>query len=169
MTAEDDLRLAWQAERDGRPSMRDALLTLAAAACGPSQADLAARCRVRLIASRPDHVFAAFPNLDDALADPRVGVFLRKLRRLFPEGRVRSLLRKSAVRRGPFTGRAESLPAMLDDLFGRPRDARWLEPLGASNPVPEGELADFSLRVLLGIAVLLECVARSAREANRAA
>src|SRR5581483_2897284 len=68
-TAVDDLlRLAWQADRDGRENHRDALLTLAAAEA-PPDAPWLARCRRRLITSCPDHAFSRFPTVAAALAD----------------------------------------------------------------------------------------------------
>ena len=59
MAAEDLLRLAWEAEHDGRRALRDALLTLAVAESGPDDA-WAERCRARLVAERPDHFLGEF-------------------------------------------------------------------------------------------------------------
>lgn len=97
------LRLAWQADRDGRVNRRDALLTLAAAEA-PADAPWRECCRLRLARSRPDHPFATFPSLTAALADSRVTRGLRKLRDSYLPGRLRSLLALDAIRRGPFTG-----------------------------------------------------------------
>ncbi len=67
-TAIDDLlRLAWQAEWDGKPGLRDALLTLAVVDGGTENAVLAERCRRLLVARRPDHWFAVTPTLGQAI------------------------------------------------------------------------------------------------------
>ena len=63
MPVDDLLRLAWQADRDGRPGTRDALLMLAIAESGPGEAVMAERCRRRLISRQPDHWLASFPTL----------------------------------------------------------------------------------------------------------
>ena len=154
--AESYLRLAWQADRDGRPSMRDALLTLAAVAGHRLRAPWVGRCRAALIAARSAHLFASFPTLEAALADPRVGDRLARIGRTIPPARVRHLLLASAVRRGPYTGRAEPLRPILDDLFG-PADG------GAD------DLAGAYLRVLLEMAILLDGEIRRTRRDTRAA
>ena len=59
---EDLLRLAWQADRDNKPGLRDAVLTLAAAESGSESVVLAERCRRLLVARRPDHWFATSPT-----------------------------------------------------------------------------------------------------------
>jgi hypothetical protein len=117
MAAEDDLRLAWHAHCEGRRGMRDALLTLAAASAGPGEAPWADRCRDRLVADHPDHLFARYSTRERALSEPQVLATLLRLRTSFPPHRVRWLLLKSAVARGAFTGRDEPLPALLDDLL----------------------------------------------------
>ncbi len=116
--AEAYLRLAWQADRDGRPSLRDALLTLAAEGGVRLGAPWAVRCRRALVAARSGRLFAAAPTLEAALADPRVGQRLARLGRAFPPARVRRLLFAAAVRRGPYTGRVDPLATLLDDLLG---------------------------------------------------
>ena len=145
--AEAYLRLAWQADRDGRPSMRDALLTLAAAAGHRLGSPWVGRCRRALIAARSAHLFAAFPTVEAALADPRVGQRLARLGRTFPPARVRHLLLASAARRGPYTGRVDSLRVVLDDLFGED---------GAGTD----ELTRAYLRILLELAILLDSAIR---------
>src|SRR5690348_7864251 len=95
MSAFDDLRLAWLAEREGRHGRRDALLTLAVASAGPAEAGWAEPIRLRLIAARPDHPFSAFATREAALADPAVAGGLRQLRMLYPPGRVRRLLARA--------------------------------------------------------------------------
>ncbi|MBX6316062.1 MAG: hypothetical protein IRY99_24590, partial [Isosphaeraceae bacterium] len=118
--AEDDLRLAWQAARDGHKGRRDILLTLAAAAGGTACAPWARRARDWLVAARPDHPFARTPTLEQARGDPRVVALLIRLRKIYPPPRVRWLLLRSAASRGPYTGRSIALSAILDDLFGAP-------------------------------------------------
>ena len=49
-TVEGLLRLAWLAEVEGRPRLRDAVMTLAVAESGPGDAVLAERCRRKLVA-----------------------------------------------------------------------------------------------------------------------
>jgi hypothetical protein len=166
MAAEDVWRLAWQADRDGRPGMRDALLTLAVAESGPDVAVAAERCRRKLIAGRPDHWFAPFPTLGQALANDRVARALDRLRATFPEARVRRLLMRGDVRRGPYRAGRPSLSLILDDLLG---------PLpGASQgpAIPEDDrdgLVNFYLRVLLAIAILLATVVSPSAKDSKAA
>ncbi len=71
MDASDLLRLAWEADHDGRTRLRDSLMTLAVAESRPSDI-WAERCRARLVADRPDHFFARFPTVALALEDSRV-------------------------------------------------------------------------------------------------
>jgi hypothetical protein len=118
MAAENLLRLAWQAERDGRPGLRDRLVTLAIVASGPDDAAWADRCRRRLIARRPDHWLAAFPISGRDQSHPRVAEALGLLRTTYPPGRVRRLLFRAEVRRGPFTGRRVAFSRILTDLTG---------------------------------------------------
>ncbi len=164
MAAEDVLRLAWQADRDGRPGMRDALLTLAVAESGPDGAVAAERCRRKLVAGRPDHWFAPFPTLGQALANARVARALDRLRATFPEARVRRLLMRGDVRRGPYRGRP-SLSLILDDLLGPGPGAVQEPPL----PDDHAELFRFYLNVLLAIAFLLASVVSPSAKDTKAA
>src|SRR5689334_8654303 len=104
MAAGDLLRLAWQAGRDARPGLRDALLTLAVAESGPAERSWADRCWKRLIANRSDDLVAAFPTWELARADERVRTRVARLRLMFPPARVGRLLQRSAVLTGTFTG-----------------------------------------------------------------
>jgi hypothetical protein len=117
MDAGDVLRLAWEADHDGRARLRDSLLTLAVAESQPSDT-WAERCRNRLIQDRPDHFFARFPTVSQALQNPRVIEARDRLRAKYPEARVHWLLLKARAARGPYLGRAESLDAMVEDLAG---------------------------------------------------
>jgi hypothetical protein len=114
---EDLLRLAWQANADGRPGMRDALLTLVVAESGPDEAVMAERCRRLLIAHRPDHCFAASTTLGQALSRPRAAGALTTLRRMYPPVRVRHLLLRGAAARGPFALHELPLSRVLEDLL----------------------------------------------------
>jgi hypothetical protein len=118
MMPDDDLRLAWQAARDGRLGMRDALLTLAVASSGLGDRPWAERCWRWLVAHRPAHPFAKYPTLAEALADPRIIATIGRLRTAFPPLRVRWLLQRADVLRGAYTGRRASLSIILDDLLG---------------------------------------------------
>ena len=122
MVAGDLLRLAWEAEHDGRSLMRDSLMTLAVAESAPGDA-WAERCRARLVATRPDHYLARFASVGEALVDPRVLEARERLRWKFPAPRVQSLLLRARARRGPYLGRAESLDAMIEDLAGPSAEA----------------------------------------------
>src|SRR5262245_61913475 len=135
MSAEDHLRLAWQVAREGRPESRDALLTLAVAEAAAAGLPWAGRVRDRLVADRPHHPFAAGPTLDRALADPRVAAALARPRRTFPPARVRWLAERADAGRGPYTGRAASIEAILDDLLAPPPPPRRRRatPLGAAS------------------------------------
>jgi hypothetical protein len=83
-TVEDLLRLAWRAERSGRPNLRDALMTLVVAESGPEEAVLAERCRRLLIARQPDHWYATTTTLGQALAHEKVAAVIERLRAMFP-------------------------------------------------------------------------------------
>src|SRR5580704_1710960 len=100
MSAEVALRLAWQSHREGRIGRRDALLTLAVVEGSESWIE---PIRAFLVASRPDHLFASFPTRELALKDRRVQEALKRLRMSFPLARIRSLVARSEVARGPFT------------------------------------------------------------------
>lgn len=179
MSVEDDLRLAWQADLDGRVGRRDALLTLAAAGALPETPWLA-RCRDRLVRSRPDHLFSRFPTVSAALADPRVVGALAKIRAIYPPGKVRHLVFRDAVRRGPWTGRRPSMAVILADLFptlpprrvlGRAalhsarHDVPESPPTPAPSPLPAraaaGSALRFYLEVLMAVAVLMALVVQA--------
>ena len=117
MVPEDLLRLAWEAEHDGRSRLRDAVLTLAVAESEPG-APWAERCRARLVHDRSDHFFAHFSTVSQALGDPRVVEARERLRIKYPPSRVHSLLLRAGAARGSYTGRVESLDAMIEDLAG---------------------------------------------------
>ncbi len=117
MEAGDLIRLAWEAEHDGRVRLRDALMTLAVAE-GDPEAPWAGRFRDRLVDIRPDHFLAAFPNVAGALQDPRVVEARDRLRLKYPPLRVQSLLLRARAARGPCLGRVESIEAMIEDLAG---------------------------------------------------
>ena len=122
MVAGDLLRLAWEAEHDGRTRLRDSLMTLAIAESAPED-PWAERCRARLVLERPDHFFAHFATVGQALEDPRVLDARERLRVKYPPARVQSLLLRACARRGPYLGRVESLEAMIDDLAGQTAEA----------------------------------------------
>ena len=118
MAADDLLRLAWEVDRDGRRRLRDSLLTLAVLESGPDDAVWADRCRARLIAHRPEHYLGEYPTIREALEDPRVLDSRDRLRVKHPSLRVERLLFAHRACRGPFTGRPESIAAMVEDLTG---------------------------------------------------
>jgi hypothetical protein len=188
MSAVDDLRLAWHYDREGRAGRRDVLLTLAIASAGPA-VRWAEPLRQRLIAARPDYLLAGFPDLQAALADPRVRARLERLRQVYPSTRVRWLLRRGAASRGPCTGRVPAPAYLLEDLLAnlaplrprrRPR-SRGASPVAAPPPAPSDPdprlaippsadpLLAFYLTILMGIAVLLAIVRRDADPGARAA
>lgn len=168
MSAEDDLRLAWQADRDGRPGRRDALLTLAVAQV-PAHTPWVARCRDRLVENRPDHIFARFSSVPEALGHPKVRQALKKLRALYPPAKVANLVRRDEVRRGPWTGRRPALAVVINDLFARrrgriePGEPTRVQPKRPRPAVLGSEArarARFALSVLWTVAILMEVVAR---------
>jgi hypothetical protein len=193
MSVEDDLRLAWQAARDGRPGMRDSLLTLALAASGPGDVAWAERCWKRLVTDRSDHLFAGFSDLERALADERVATRLERLRALFHPRRVERLLGRADVLRGAFTGRRASLSILLEELLGpeTPRRSRHadtptpaplltLGPAARRPAVSSGpndlpgesdaeDLFTLYLTVLLAIAILLAGTLRVSDRGSQAA
>lgn len=134
--AEACLRLAWDAERDGRPGRRDVLLTLALASAGPEDAWWAARCRDRLVASHPDHIIAPYATLAEALEDPRVASAIRGLRQAFPPCRIESLILRSDARRGPYLGPTSSVRLIIGDLFGPVLPAGSRRDSAAEPPAP---------------------------------
>jgi hypothetical protein len=185
MSAEDDLRLAWLAHREGRAGRRDALLTLAAATAEGQGVGWVGAVRDFLVAAHPGHLFAGFYHLDEALADRRVVAALGRLRQSFPPARVRALLRRAEVARGPYTGRSISVAIALDELLAPSRaKPRGAAKLGATKvaaapkrsappPVPVAEPAEpvlaFYLNVLLSVAVLCALVVGESRDDKRAA
>lgn len=122
MDAGELLRLAWEAEHDGRTRLRDALMTLAVTESGPSDAWVE-RVRTKLIADRPDHFLAHFASIALALEDSRVVEARERLRAKYPEARVRWMQLKAGAARGPYLGRVESLDAMIEDLVGPPAES----------------------------------------------
>ena len=122
MSAEVCLRLAWEADRQGRRKLRDSLLTLAVVESGPDD-PWAERARARLVADRPGHYLAGFASVRMALADPRVAEARDRLRAKYPEGRIQGLLIVARAARGPYTGRPESLEVLLEELVGPAAEA----------------------------------------------
>jgi hypothetical protein len=122
MAAEDLLRLAWEADHDGRHALRDSLMTLAITESDPGD-DWPERCRARLLSERPGHYLGDYSSVRQALGDPRVAASRDRLRRKYPAERVRWLLLRAQARRGTYTGRVESLGAMIEDLTGLPAEA----------------------------------------------
>ena len=140
---EDLLRLAWQADVDGRPGMRDAILTLTVAECGPADAVLAERCRKLLAARRPDHWFATSATLGQALSHKKVIEALARLRATFPPMRVARLLMKGAVLGGPFLGRPLPLSRVLCDLSLEPEDRATKDKHLSSRPLETARALPF--------------------------
>jgi hypothetical protein len=132
-TVEDLLRLAWLADADGRPRLRDAMLTLAVAESGPEDAVLADRCRRLLVARQPGHWYASSATLGQALAHRKVAAALAKLRAMFPPVRVQRMLLRGDVERGPYRGRTTPLLRILEDLGLAPE-----RPIGADVGAPRG-------------------------------
>jgi hypothetical protein len=122
MAAGDLIRLAWEAEHDGRARLRDALMTLAIAE-STTDDPWAERCRARLVLERPDHYLARFATVARALEDPRVVEARDRLRLKYPDARIQSLLLRARAARGPYLGRVESLEAMIEDLAGPTAEA----------------------------------------------
>lgn len=191
MPANDDLRLAWQAHREGKVGRRDALLTLAVADASPRGEPWVHAVRDHLVAAHPGHLFSGSHHLDEAIADRRVIAALKRLRQAFPPGRVRNLVRRSDVARGPYTGRVTSARILLDDLLapsrGRPRGPLKLGSAAVATkaPIPSPAAAKptadapappqvdpivaFSLNVLLAVAMLCALVANETQGEKRAA
>jgi hypothetical protein len=134
---EGALRLAWQAHRDGQPGRRDALLTLALASENTVDEDWVERCHQRLITWRPDHRFAGFGSLKQALEHPQVEAAIAGLRQTYSSGRIKFLLLRTAVRRGPFRRVEPPLSLLLEDMFGPtslPRGLRADAPSALPSP-----------------------------------
>jgi hypothetical protein len=123
-TVEGLLRLAWEAEAEGRPRLHDALLTLVVAESGPDDAVLAERCRRRLVARQPDHWYATTATLGQILANERVAKALAKLRATFPPVRVQRHLLRFNTLRGAFEGGQPPLERVLQDLHLAPTRRR---------------------------------------------
>jgi hypothetical protein len=188
---EDLLRLAWEADGAGKPGLRDALMTLAVLDSGKENAVLAERCRRLLVARRPDHWFATSPTLGQAMANGKVAAAIERLRLTFPPVRVQWHLTRSAVLRGPYTGRNVALSRVLEDLSlsGGRRNANGRANAngngsgahalpfpgstgGPERPAesdPDGSLAALYLTVLLAMAVLLKGVIEADSRDNTAA
>ena len=194
MSAEDELRLAWVAHGNGLPARRDALLTLAVASAGMGESAWVERVRAFLVASRTDHLYAGPAPLKAILEDPRVVAALMRLRQSYPPARVRCLVQRDAVGRGPYRGRSGSVASLVDDLMTPPRKARHrsrirlgvndkgravpvgvLAPVGpvipreAGLPESAGRLLAFYVTVLLGVAALCAIALDDLREDRRAA
>jgi hypothetical protein len=133
MAADDLLRLAWEADHDGRHALRDALLTLAITESGPGD-DWPERCRARLLAERPGHYLGDYSSVRQAQEDPRVIASRDRLRLKYPAERVGWLLLRARAARGTYTGRLESLDAMIEDLAGLRAEAENVR-LDAPEPV----------------------------------
>ncbi len=182
MSADDDLRLAWHSHRDGRLGRRDALLTLAVADADPASEWLQS-ARNYLVTAHPGHLYSGTPDLDEALADRRVMAGLAKLRHSFPPQRVRSLLFRSEVSRGPYRPHPIPIPRVLDDLLAPSRaQPRGPLKLGTAAPAPASErdasparergddaFLAFYLNVLLGVAMLCALVQADSRDGKAAA
>ena len=69
-----------------------------------------------MIAARPDYLLAGFPDLQTALADPRVRARLERLRQVYPSTRVRWLLRRGAADVLPKPFAIATLLAVLERL-----------------------------------------------------
>jgi hypothetical protein len=191
---EDLLRLARQAEREGRPGTRDALLTLAVAESLADEPALAERCRGLLTARQPNHWFATADTHAEALGRAGVVDALAKLRAMFPAVRVQRLLLRADALRGPYTGRRVSLTRILGGLTVPPPRARTpisrrdLDPhphalpfplASAPRPAgsvhegedidPDGSLVALYWSVLMAMATLLHVVLQPAARDSRAA
>jgi len=175
---ENLLRLAWQAERTGRPNLRDALLTLAVAESGPDEAVLAERCRRLLVARQPDHWYATSGTLGRALSHGKVAAVIEKLRVMFPPVRVQRLLLRGAVEQGPFLASPTPIRRVFEGLglipsrFGSGADTRspahtLLFPSAArvGDDPADGprEIGAFYMTLLFSMAVLLETVSGAGR------
>lgn len=177
---EDLLRLAWRADGDEKPGLRDALLTLIVVDGGAENAVLAERCRRLLVARRPAHWFSHAPTIGQAMANPQIRASVGRLRSTFPAVRVQRQLLRYAAERGPYTGRSVSLSRVLEDLSLS--DGRRHDPGPRALPFPgvvvgadegdgdpNGELVALYVSVLLTMAVLLKGVIESSSHDRKAA
>ncbi len=169
---EDLLRLARAADEDGRPGMRDALLTLVVAESGAEDAVLAERCRRLLVAHRPDHCFAATATLGQALQRPQVAAALKTLRGMYPPVRVQHLLLRAEAAHGPLSPHRLPLNRIVEDLaldrtvapaahrhrVDQSRPLPFPSPTRIDQLDPDGKIAIFYASVLLALAILLETV-----------
>ena len=149
MAAEEYLRLALQATRDGHRRRREAMLTLAIGESGPDDA-WAEAARARLVADRPGHFFTSHPTVAGALADTRVTHALGRLHAQYPPTRLAWLRLGADAASGPYTGKPpESLALLTARLrLGTPT------PVAASSAFRE-DLDAAYLTALLSIAILL--------------
>ncbi len=175
---EDLVRLAWEADQEGRLSMRDALLTLTVTegSRGLGGAVLGERFRRHLIAQRPDHWLASFPTVGQALGHPRVAAAVDRLRASYPAVRVQRLLLRAEAGRGPFRHPNRSLQRVIDDLLGNTQSVGattsaalpFTNASGSNEPIP-AEFLTYYLSVLLAIAILLASVLPASNQETRAA
>ena len=117
MPAEDDLRLAWLAHREGLAGRRDALLTLAAATPEGQSSAWVGAVRDYLVAAHPGHLFAGFYHVDEVARRPPGGGGLDA-----PAAELPALPRPQPAeaggrRAGPFTGRKFSVALALDEML----------------------------------------------------
>jgi hypothetical protein len=191
---EDLLRLARQADREGRPGTRDALLTLAVAESLADEPALAERCRALLTARQPNHWFATAQTHSEALGRAGVVEALGKLRAMFPPVRVQRLLLRADALRGPYTGRRISLTRIIGGLTIPPPRSRTpisrrdLDPHPHALPFPiasapksagsiherdaidpDGSLIALYWTVLVAMAALLHVVLQPVSRDSRAA
>jgi hypothetical protein len=168
MLAEDELRLAWHAHREGHVGRRDALLTLAVADAGPDDEVWAERFRRWLIHRRPDHCFAAFPTRRHALADPGVLAVLRRVRRTHPPIRVRHLLLRGEAQRGPYHEEKESVWSLVESILAPSAHERSLSAVSQRRAEPWRP--DLPQRAgLLLLSVLLALALAESKDGVRAA
>src|SRR5262245_50176040 len=170
MLAEDEVRLALRAHQEGRAAVRDSLLTLAVADAGLDDIVWAERCRRWLVAGRPGHLYASFPTLGRALADPRVAEALERVRKTFPPVRVRHMLLRADAQQGPYTGRRESAWAAVEAIVSPSRSSRRDD--AERGPRSGKAAASAKVRkrdVLMLMAVLLALALDETSEGTRAA
>ncbi len=117
MLAENDLRLAWHAQRRGLRSRRLALVTLALAAGDIHKHSWTETLWESLVRSHPQHPFARCFDREHALSDRRILRQLIRLRHTFPPVRVDWLLQREEVRTGPYRAQSLSTPLIVSDLL----------------------------------------------------